>query len=114
MEEKTILRIALGTSLVGVLFLLLICNFLEIDLIKINEISEELIDENIKIKGKVTNVKETPKVLLFDLEDMTGKIKVIVFSEEAIDLKPYVTVEGTVTEYKGELEVNAKRIYDAP
>ncbi|MFH1972816.1 MAG: OB-fold nucleic acid binding domain-containing protein [archaeon] len=110
MQEKTILRIALISSISGVLLLLLFCNFLKIDLIDISDINEDRIDEKVRIQGEVKSLKEMQKVTMFDLEDDTGRIKVVVFTEEKLHLDDSVIIEGTVLDYKGELEVNVERI----
>jgi len=110
MNEKTILRIAISTSLVGVLFLLILCNVLELPLTFIGDLDESFLDENVRVEGKVEKVLEKSNVIMFDLVDNTGRIKVIIFTDEGVDLENYVDVEGTVMEYKGELEINAERI----
>jgi len=49
---------------------------------------------------------------MFDLEDDSGKIKVVVFTEEKIYLEEEVGVQGTLTEYEGEYEIIAERILE--
>ncbi|MAG78686.1 hypothetical protein CL616_04965 [archaeon] len=110
MEEKTLLRIALITSFLGIFSLFFLCEFMEMDLTKISEIDELLLDKKVKVEGEVSNVKETSSMLLFDIKDESGKIKVVVFSDKKIDLDEFVSVEGKVMEYEGEMEISAEKI----
>ncbi len=111
MKEKVLLRIAWITSFVGVLFLLILCFFLR-ERIDIGIIDDSYLDGSIFVEGRVSGIRESSKITMFDLEDDSGKIKVVVFTEEKIYLEEEVGVQGTLTEYEGEYEIIAERILE--
>ena len=111
MKEKTLLRIAWTTSFVGVLFLLILC-FVIRERIDISSIDDSYLDRSIFVEGRVSGIRESSKMTMFDLEDDSGRIKVVVFTEEKIYLEDNVGVQGTVTQYEGEYEIIAERILE--
>ena len=110
MEEKTLLKTALFISFSGILFLFLICSFYKLDLVYIKDIDESYLDKRVRIEGFVENLKEFDSMILFDLKDDSGKIKIVIFSDKRLDLSGFVSVEGKVMEYEGELEIGAEKI----
>jgi RecJ-like exonuclease len=110
MKEKTLLTIAFVVSFIGVLFLFILCSFIEIDLTLISDIDGSFLDKKVRVEGEVKSVKESSSMTMFNVEDKSGEIKVVVFSDEYIDLSGFVVVEGKIMEYEGEYEINAERI----
>lgn len=110
MEEKTLTNLALWTSILGILFLFILCFFVDFKLTAISDIDDSFVDKKIRIEGIAENIKNSEKVLMFDLKDETGKIKVVVFSSEKIELRGHLNVEGKVAEYNNELEIIAEKI----
>ena len=111
MEEKTLLKVALFCSLVGILILIIISEKITILSHTINSIDKSLIDKEVKINGEITAIKETPGLLILTVQDSTGKITVIIFDKEiTINKGDYVEIQGTVIEYKNILEIDAKII----
>lgn len=111
MDEKTLLKVALFCSLMGILILIIISERITIPTHTINTINKTLIDKEIKINGEITTIKETPGLLILTVQDSTGKITVIIFDKEiTINKGDHVEIQGTVTEYKNILEIDAKII----
>ena len=76
-------------------------------------IDKSLLNKEISIKGQVTKVTETPGLYLINIKDSSNKeITVIVFKEDDLRLQKddLVQVEGTVKDYKGNLEIVAEKI----
>lgn len=111
MDEKNLFKIALLCSLTGILIILLISDNLEVPIIKVYEINRDLIDKQIKTSGKINQLRYMPGIVIFNIKDETGEIKVITF-EEDVDLKnnQEILIEGTIKEYKNYLEIEAKQI----
>lgn len=112
MDEKNLLKVALICSIIGIFIIFVFANRLEPSLINISEISSSLVDQSVKVQGKIVSIKNSPSVLIFDVKDDTGSVKVVVFDKKNLDLNKNQLVEvlGVVKEYKGSLEVEAKNI----
>jgi DNA/RNA endonuclease YhcR with UshA esterase domain len=112
MQEKTLLKISLITALIGIFILLIILDRIDISDSNINLINKTMIDQQIKIKGEITRLTETPGLYILNVKDDTGNIDVIIFKEEKIELEKgkVIEIQGTVTEYQGKVEIIAKKI----
>ena len=112
MEEKTLLRIALITSLFGILILLIILDKIDVSDSNIDAINETFLDRHVKIKGEIIGIAETPGLYIINIKDDTGSMGVIVFKEDKLELEKgnIVEIEGQVTEYQGKMEIIAKKI----
>src|SRR3989344_6158724 len=99
-------KISLSCSLVGVFIILLMTEILDLSRIEIKDINEEMLERNVKIIGVANSVYEGNDILIMDVEDDTGKIKVVVFEKGEFNLSKgdAVEVKGKVVEYEGELE----------
>jgi RecJ-like exonuclease len=110
MEEKTLLKIALVTSLVGLLILFLISDSLEIKETNIEKITFENKDEYVKVRGTVNNIIDTEKVTIITIVQ-PHEIKIIIFKDEnntmPIDSGNEIEAIGKVEEYDGALEIIA-------
>lgn len=112
MEEKTLLKIALACSIVGIFIIFIFADKLEPSLVNISGISQSFIDKNVKIRGTVSSFRITSSVLMLDMRDETGTIKVVAFDKEDFEADKGQAVEviGKVKEYQGVLEIEAKSI----
>ncbi|MBI2106805.1 OB-fold nucleic acid binding domain-containing protein [Candidatus Woesearchaeota archaeon] len=112
MNESSLFKIALTVSLTGILILLLIVEYTDIKKVNISDIENMKEEEKIRVIGKINNVKETPGLYILDLQDDSGKISVIVFKEEKLNIsKGYkADIEGTVKEYQNKKELIANKI----
>ncbi len=112
MKESTLFKIALFFSLIGIFLIVVIAENLEIKLYKISSITNSNLDEKVKIIGVVDSIKETPGLIILDVKDETGKIKVVLFKEEKIEINKYDNVEviGKIVKYKNILEIEAETI----
>jgi|TARA_Y100000310_G_scaffold345214_1_gene462761 DNA/RNA endonuclease YhcR with UshA esterase domain len=112
MKEKTLLKIALVTSLLGLLTLYVISDNITLSQTSIEKITLENKDEMIKIKGLVNKVIDTEKVTIINIIQ-PQEITVVLFKEENTTTKikenNEVEIIGKVDEYEGKLEVIAHR-----
>lgn len=117
-DDKKIFKIALLSSLIGILGMLIFSSYIEPKEIKINEISRDNIGEKIAITGIVESIKESSnsKSSFITLNDGTSKINIILFEstltelkESGIELNSFknqrVKVIGSITEYKSTIEL---------
>ena len=112
MDEKNLLKVALICSIIGIFIIFILSDKLEPSLIRIADVSEDIIEQSVKIQGKIVSLRNTPSVLIFDVKDDSGSIKVVAFNDGNSQLNngQRVKILGDVTEYKGMLEIEAKKI----
>lgn len=100
MEEKTLFRIALSSSIFGIILLFISIQLYEVELFNINEIN---LDDYVKVIGKKEVVFSKDNFCIMKIEDQTGKIDAICF-EDCL-LCEDIIVEGKVENYKGNLQI---------
>lgn len=112
MDENTLLKFSLLFSILGILTILFISETVSIDLSKISDITQENIDEKVRLQGTITAVGESPGLLILTLEDETGKITVMIFKDNdtIIEKNLHVEIIGIVSEYKNNVEIIADEI----
>lgn len=105
-------KIAIVIALIGIFIVLIIGETAEIPQIRINQITEELLNKEIKVLANVTKIKNTPNILITDIQDNTGNITMIAYKEEKIYLQKQDQIEviGKIIDYKGRLEIQALQI----
>ncbi len=111
MEERLLLKIALGVSLIGVLILYFLSA--EISLSRIENIETIEPEEEVEVRGKIGKISEQEKVAFLEIwNEKIEKVKVVLFKEGDIDLKEgdYVEITGTVEEYQGEKELIGNKV----
>tara|TARA_Y100000310_G_scaffold112450_1_gene110930 strand:- start:5402 stop:5755 length:354 start_codon:yes stop_codon:yes gene_type:complete len=113
MKEQTLLKIALITSLLGLLIIFLINDNIEIKEKNIEKITIDNIDEFVKLKGRVNKVIDTEKVTIMEITQ-PQQITVVLFKDKnetmPIEEGNEVEVMGKVDEYEGKLEIIADRL----
>ena len=113
MKEKSLLKVALICSLLGLLILYLISGNIEIKEKDIEKITIDNKDEFVKLNGIVNNVIDTEKVTLIKILQ-PQEITVVLFKNEnktmPIRQGNEVEVIGKVDEYEGKMEIIADRL----
>lgn len=121
MEDHVIFKIALAMSIVGLVGMIFSAGLINAREIKINEINRGMLDEDVSLVGVVMTVKKSSHsdTYFLDIMDGTGKITMIIFESNAVDLQKAnmsiyslnnrrVKVTGKVSEYQGKLELILK------
>ena len=113
MQEKTLLKIALIMSLLGLLILYLISDNIEIKEKNIEKITLDNKDEFVKLRGIVNKVIDTERVTIMEITQ-PQQITVVLFKNENktmhIQKGNEVEIFGKVDEYEGKLEIIADRL----
>ncbi len=110
MQEKTLIKISLVTTIIGLLFLFFYVDNLEI---KISDLSSAKPEEEIKISGVVERLSTEDKVIFLTINGYKEEInEVVVFNDEEIFLEEgdYIEVTGLVENYQGKKEIIANKI----
>ncbi len=113
MKEKTLLRIALISGIIGIVILFLISDNLEINEKNIDKINKANVEEDVKLIGTISKITQLEKVAFIELKQ-PATMTVIVFKDKnknlTLDKGDNVEIIGEIEEYNGELEVIAQRI----
>ena len=125
LNDRLIFKVALITSLVGIIGMLVFASYIEPKEtyiepkeIEIKDITRNNIGETVAVTGVVESIKESSSgsSCFIELNDGTGKINLIVFESTLVELRDAgndlnsfknhkVKVIGSITEYKSSMEL---------
>ena len=116
--DEKLLRIALITSIIGIIGLIVFTPSVEVKKVDIKNITRAMIDEKVCIDGVITDIDQSSSKTNYFLtiNDGEAQIPLIVFEKQAaeiqtknLDIESFknrkVEVTGTITEYKSSLEL---------
>ena len=116
--DEKLLRIALITSLIGIIGLIIFTPSIEVKKVDISDITRAMIDEKVCIDGVITDISESSSKTNYFLtiNDGESQMQMIVFEKQVaeiqsrnLDIEDFknrkVEVIGTITEYKSNLEL---------
>lgn len=116
--DDKLLKIALITSLIGLIGLIIFTPSIEVKKVEIQDINRGMIDDEVSIEGVVSDVKSSASKSSYFLtvNDGTDQMSLIIFESQlaqlednGIDIESYkgkkVNVVGTVTQYNSQLEL---------
>jgi len=111
MQEQTLFKIALISAIIGLVFLFLYSQ--TIDLKQVEHLDDAFLTEQIKINGVIESITSTNKATFLKITgSKIDTFDVILFPEEKIDLKEGDAIEitGKIEEYNGKKEIIADKI----
>jgi DNA/RNA endonuclease YhcR with UshA esterase domain len=111
MQEKTILKISILITLIGLMILFVLSESLELNVV--NKIDQVPAEEEVKMSGIIGKVTNSEKVTFLKLEaEKKEFVDVLLFQSEPLSLHQgdYVEITGTVEEYEGKKEIIANKI----
>ena len=116
--DDKLLKIALITTLIGIVGLIIFTPTVEVKKVDIKDITRSMIDEKVCIDGVITDIAESSSKTNYFLtiNDGERQITLIIFEKQAaeiqtrnLDIEDFknrkVEVVGTITEYKSNLEL---------
>lgn len=116
--DDKLLRIALITSLIGIIGLLIFTPTIEVKKVKIEDINRGMIDEEVNIECVVADIasSKSKSSYFLTINDGTGQMPLIIFENQLaeiqsnnIDINDFkgkkVEVTGKITEYNSDLEM---------
>ena len=111
MKESLLVKLALITSLAGILVLFLISGHIKVEEKPLDKISVENLEDYVKVNGMVTNVIDTDNVAILKITQPRD-IDVVVFKNGPLNISKGANVEiiGKVDEYKNKAEIIAELI----
>ncbi|MBS3102661.1 hypothetical protein J4458_04425 [Candidatus Woesearchaeota archaeon] len=110
MKEKTLLKIALIGSLIGLVILYFISAKIEVKEYNPNFLNENIGDD-VKLEGIVTKITDIGNVVFIEVSQQ-NTVTVVLFTNDDLSLKNGDDIEviGEVQEYKWKNEVIAQKI----
>ncbi|SDA70240.1 OB-fold nucleic acid binding domain-containing protein [Methanobrevibacter millerae] len=116
--DDKLLKMALITSMIGLIGLILFTPLIEVKEVKIEDITRSMIDEEVSINCVVTDVKSSKSgsSYFLTINDGTGQMTLVIFESQvaqmqtnSFDIKDFkdkeVNVVGKITEYNNEMEI---------
>jgi len=116
--DDKLLKIALITSLIGIIGLIIFTPSIEVKKVDIKDISRAMVDEKVCIDGVITDIAQSSSKTNYFLtiNDGESQITLIVFEKQVaeiqsknLDIENFknrkVEVTGTIAEYKSDLEL---------
>ncbi len=116
--DDKLLRIALITSLIGIIGLLIFTPTIEVKKVKIEDIDRGMIDEEVCIDCVIIDIatSSSKSSYFLTINDGTGQMSLIIFEKQAAEIQTNnfdiddfkgkkVEVTGKITEYNSELEL---------
>ncbi|WP_296874512.1 exodeoxyribonuclease VII large subunit [uncultured Methanobrevibacter sp.] len=120
--DDKLLKIALVTSLIGLIGLIAFTPTIEVKEVDIKDINRGMIDEEVSIKGVITDVAQSSSKTSYFLtvNDGEAQIQLIIFESQVAEIESKnldidsfknhkVQVVGTVTQYNSEMELILSR-----
>ncbi|HLG25097.1 MAG TPA: OB-fold nucleic acid binding domain-containing protein [Candidatus Nanoarchaeia archaeon] len=110
MRENTLLKIALISSLAGLIILYFVSISLEVPTYS-PVVTNKIIGQDVKLKGIVSSVSKSDNVVFIEVAQQ-NPIAAVAFSAENLKISENDEIEilGNIQEYNGNLEVIADRI----
>ena len=111
MQEKTLIRLSLIITVLGLSFLLVYGQSLDLEATA--DLETSIAAEKVAMKGTVKNLKVTDKAVFFELEgEKIVSTDIILFPESSIYLREgdHVELTGQVEDYKGKKELIAEKV----
>ena len=111
MKEKTLLLIAIMTTIIGLIMLYYMSDVVKIEEKVIENIDATDIEKDLMIKGNVERVTDLEKIVIMEVSQ-PKTITIIAFKDGKTDVKEgdYVYITGAVDEYNGKMEIIADEI----
>jgi len=120
-EDEKIFKIALLTSLFGIVGMIFTAGFISPQKVQIEDLNLGMIDKEVSVEGVVQGVKKSKngETYFIDLTDGSGRLNLVIFQSTAFDMEKNninitklnqrrVNVVGNVVEYHGTLELILK------
>ncbi len=116
MEEKTIFKASLLCTLIGTLILIFLAENLEPETLKISEVTLGQLDQETKIIGNITSIRETKGLIILSVKDSSGSIPVVIFKKgnESFEKGSQVEVRGKISEFNNQVQITARQIKTLP
>jgi hypothetical protein len=111
--QNQIPLLLLASSIIGILFLFVISQNLEIKEIPLNKLSNQNLGEKILVKGKIQEISYQKSSIEIVLENQNkSNLEIIMFTDKILNLKQNQTVQiyGKLDSYRNKLQLIVDKI----
>ncbi|MEN6329974.1 MAG: OB-fold nucleic acid binding domain-containing protein [Methanobacteriaceae archaeon] len=121
MEDERIFKIALLTSVLGIVGMIFTAGYVAPQKVLIADLNLGMIDKEVSVEGIIQDVEKSKngETYFLDLTDGSGRLTIVVFESTTLDMEKNninimglnhrrVNVVGNVAEYRGTLEIILK------
>ncbi|HMK53634.1 MAG TPA: OB-fold nucleic acid binding domain-containing protein [Methanobacteriaceae archaeon] len=121
MEDEKLFKIALLTSLLGIVGMVITSGYIMPQKIQIKDMGLGMVDKEVSVQGFVQKVEKSKngETYFIDITDGTGRVRIVVFESTSLDLEKNnmsilgldqrrINVVGSVAEYQDNLEIILK------
>lgn len=108
MQDQKIFKITTITTIIGIIGLILTSGFITPNEVKIKDIDNSKIDEQVQITGNIISTTTTKSgTNILKIEDTTGTINAVIFNNPENKYKQgnNITITGRIAQYKGQVEL---------
>lgn len=117
MQDGTLLKLSLATSLIGLVLLFVFAQAIEAESVEIADVDKSSIGRNIELFVNVESFYSSNGNYFLKVSDKTGNITAVLFKQTATNFdmvklkkKQQIKLSGKISEYKGNLELIADKI----
>ena len=112
MKLKLNLKTTLSISLIGILLLLFLSEFISPKITNISDINNKLLNQKTQVQGQILSIRtfEDSNFQIISIKDSTGKINIILNNPINITNNQNITVIGTINQYNQTLQIQADKI----
>jgi len=112
MQDQNLFKVSLIIATIGTFIILLLSEYQEIKLTKIQDLNKEQLETKVKVEGTILSIQETPGLYILKIKDTSATIPLVIFKEDPLNLERGLQIEviGKLTEYKNELEIIVEEI----
>ena len=109
---KNIILISLIISLIGIFTLLILLNTLPPKQLKISEIQNKHLNQQVQIKGTLTSIKnyQESDFQILTIEDSTGEIQATLNKISNLTINSSIILIGTPLIYKQSIQIKTDKI----
>ena len=94
MEEKKLLQIALISGIVGIIILFIVSERINLEVSNINSITLKNLNQEVKIRGTITSIKETTKLRKGSIISISADVAITNFPYFIISFKVAVSISN--------------------
>ena len=112
MKENLLLKIALISSVIGLIILFFISENIKVDTTTLDKLDQLDIDTTVKVKGVISAITEFDKIAIIKIMEPNTREVVIFKKSNLTELQEgdLIEVEGTVQEYEGRFQLIGNEI----
>lgn len=117
MQDGTLLKLSLATSLIGIVLLFAFAQTIESERAEIADVDKSFIGRNIELFANVDSFYSSDGNYFLKVSDKTGNITAVLFKQTATNFdmgklkkSQQIILSGKINEYKGVLELIADKI----